>query len=417
MSSNVKPAGEDPAGTIRLFGRLYDPDDRGTCVVTVSGGAITSVEPAAAPPPGALGGGRSRILPGLIDIQINGAFGHDFADLDADMTTIARRMPAFGVTAFVPTIVTSAPEIYGPALANLRHAFVPGESRVLGTHIEGPFISHTYRGAHDPARLRPPSIEEVATWLEAGDVIWITLAPELPGALDLVRFLVARGVRVSVGHTDATWDQAAAAVEAGATLATHLFNAMRPLRHRDPGVVGFVLATGLSAGLICDGNHVAFETLRLVARAKGPDELVVITDALTGLGMPPGRYVVAGHEYLSDGTAGRLLDGTLTGSLMPLNLAVRNLVDRVGVDPATAVRFATLNPARALGFDDRLGRVAVGWPGDLALVDDEWQVQATLTGGRIAYLDPATAAAAGLPAGPALPAGPGKAGVADNGAR
>jgi N-acetylglucosamine-6-phosphate deacetylase len=416
MSSHARPVGEDSAGTLRLFGRLYDPDDRGTCVVTVSGGAVTAVEPATAPPRGALGGERSRILPGLIDIQVNGAFGWDFCEPDADMATIARRMPAFGVTSFVPTIVTSAPETYAPALANLRHGFTPGESRVLGAHIEGPFISYTYRGAHDPARLRPPSIEEASSWLEAGDVIWLTLAPELPGALDLVRFLVGRGVRVSVGHTDATWDQAAAAVEAGASLATHLFNAMRPLRHRDPGVAGYVLATGLTTGFIADGNHVAFETLRLVARAKAPNELVVITDALTGLGMPPGRYVVAGHEYDSDGTAGRLLDGTLTGSLMPLNLALRNLVDRVGVDPATAVRFATLNPARALGLDDRLGRVEVGRPADLALVDDEWQVQATLTGGRIAYLDSATAAAAGLSAGPALSAGPGKAGVADSSA-
>jgi len=412
MRNESTPAGRSPAGTLRLFGRLYDPDDRGTCVVTVSGGAVTAIEPAAAPPPGAMGSEGSRILPGLIDIQINGAFGYDFAEADADMDTICRRMPSFGVTAFIPTVVTSAPETYGPALANLRRDFVPGESRVLGVHIEGPFISHAYRGAHDPARLRLPSIPETSRWLEAGDIRWLTLAPELPGALDLVRFLVSRGVRVSMGHTDATWDQAAAGVEAGATLATHLFNAMRPLRHRDPGVAGYVLATGLTAGFIGDGNHVAFETLRLVARAKAPDELIVITDALTGLGMPPGHYIVAGHEYVSDGTAGRLLDGTLCGSLLPLNMAVRNLVDRVGLNPALAVRLATLNPARAFGLDDRFGRVAVGRTADLALVDDEWRVQATLTGGRVAFLDEATAAAAGLPAGPAIPAGPGRGAIA-----
>jgi len=379
---------------IQLFGHLYAPDDRGLCAITVDGGSIVAIRPTEAPPAGSLGGPGARILPGLIDIQLNGAFGDDFADPSADVPSICRRLPRFGVTAFVPTIVTSAPDVYVPALANLRHPPVPGETRVLGVHIEGPFISHTYRGAHDPAQLRLPSIEEASRWLEAGDVRWLTLAPELPGALALISFLVERGVRVSIGHTDATWSEAAAGVDAGATLATHLFNAMRPLRHRDPGVAGYVLATGLTAGFIADGNHVAFETLRMVARIKAPDDLVLITDALAGFGMPPGRYMVAGHEYVSDGTSGRLLDGTLTGSLLPLNLALRNLVEKVGLEPAVAVRLATLNPARALGLDGTLGRVEVGRVADLAVVDEDWQVEATIAGGSIAYLGEAVTAAA-----------------------
>jgi N-acetylglucosamine-6-phosphate deacetylase len=389
---------------IQLFGRLYAPDDRGLCTVTVDGGRIAAIVPSETPPPGALGGPGARILPGLIDIQVNGAFGDDFGDPSADIPGICRRLPRFGVTAFVPTIVTSAPEVYAPALANLRHPPAPGEAQVLGVHIEGPFISHPFRGAHDPAHLRPPSIEEAGRWLEAGDVRWLTLAPELPGALDLISFLVERGVRVSIGHTDATWSQAEAGVAAGATLATHLFNAMRPLRHRDPGVAGYVLATGLTAGFIADGNHVAFETLRMVARIKAPDELVLVTDALAGLGMPPGRYIVAGREYISDGTAGRLPDGTLSGSLLPLNLAVRNLVEKVGLEPAVAVRLATLNPARALGRDDTLGRVEVGRVADLAVVDEDWNVEATVAGGSIAYLAAdavAAAAAANAAAGQA----------------
>jgi N-acetylglucosamine-6-phosphate deacetylase len=380
---------------IQLFGHLYTPEDRGLCAVTVDDGRIVAIKAADAPLPGSLGGPASRILPGLIDIQLNGAFGDDFADPSADMPLICRRLPRFGVTAFVPTIVTSAPEVYGPALANLRHPQVPGETRVLGVHIEGPFISPTYRGAHDPAQLRLPSIEEASRWLEAGDVRWLTLAPELPGALELIAFLVARGVRVSIGHTDATWGESAAAIDAGATLATHLFNAMRPLRHRDPGVAGYVLATGLTAGFIADGNHVAFETLRMVARIKAPDELILITDALAGLGMPPGRYMVAGHEYISDGTSGRLLDGTLTGSLLPLNLAVRNMVEQVGLDPALAVRLATLNPARALGLDGSMGRVEVGRAADLAVVDLDWQVEATIVGGSVGYLGDTVADLAG----------------------
>jgi N-acetylglucosamine-6-phosphate deacetylase len=391
MSLDSRPG--EGSGIVQLFGRLYAPDDWGLCIVTVDGGRIVAIRTADEPPPGSLGGPDARILPGLIDIQLNGAFGDDFADPSADVPSICRRLPQFGVTAFVPTIVTSAPEVYAPALANLRHPPAPGESRILGVHIEGPFISNAYRGAHDPAQLRLPSIEEAGRWLAAGDVRWLTLAPELPGALELISFLVERGVRVSIGHSDATWDEAAAGVAAGATLATHLFNAMRPLRHRDPGIAGYALATGLTAGFIADGNHVAFETLRMVARIKAPDELVLITDALAGLGMPPGRYRVAGHEYISDGTSGRLLDGTLTGSLLPLNLAIRNLVEKVGLEPAVAVGLATLNPARALGLDASHGRVEVGRIADLTLVDEEWQVQATITGGAIAYLaDAATAA-------------------------
>ncbi len=374
---------------MQLFGHLYAPDDRGLCAVAVEGGSIVSIRPAETQPEGSIGGAEMRVLPGLIDIQLNGAFGDDFADPSADVPAICRRLARFGVTAFVPTIVTSAPDVYAPALANLRHPPVPGESRILGVHIEGPFISHAYRGAHDPEQLRLPSIEEAGRWLEAGDVRWLTLAPELPGALALISFLVDRGVRVSIGHTDASWSEAAAAVDAGATLATHLFNAMRPFRHRDPGVAGYVLGTGLTAGFIADGNHVAFEALRMMTRIKAPDELVLITDALAGLGMPPGRYTVAGHEYVSDGMSGRLLDGTLTGSLLPLNLAVRNLVEQVGLDPAVAVRLATLNPARALGVDGTLGRVAVGRVADLVVVDQEWQVQATIAGGSVAYLSAA----------------------------
>jgi N-acetylglucosamine-6-phosphate deacetylase len=371
---------------IELFGHLYAPDDRGLCAVTVDGGRIVSIRPGDEPPEGSLGGPETRILPGLIDIQINGAFGGDFSDPAADIASICKRLPQFGVTSFVPTIVTSAPGIYAPALANLRHTPASGEARVLGVHIEGPFISPAYRGAHDPVHLRLPSIDEASTWLEAGDVLWLTLAPELPGALSLIEFLVQHGVRVSIGHTDATWSQTAAGFDAGATLATHLFNAMRPLRHRDPGVAGFVLASGLIAGFIGDGNHVAFEALRMVARIKAPDELVLITDALAGLGMPPGRYLVAGREYDSDGTAGRLLDGTLTGSLLPLDRALRNMVENVGLEPAIAVKLASLNPARALGLDGTLGRVEVGRAADLVVVERDWQVQATVAGGSLAYL-------------------------------
>jgi N-acetylglucosamine-6-phosphate deacetylase len=370
---------------IKLFGHLLAPDDRGLSLVTVDGGVVVGIEPAAGPVEESLGGASSRILPGLLDIQVNGAFGDDFADPSADMESICRGMLRFGVTGFVPTVVTSPAAAYRPALEHLRRTARPGEARVLGVHIEGPFISPAYPGTHSKQELRPPDIDEAARWLDDGDVLYVTLAPELPGAPDLITFLVGRGVRVSMGHTDATWHDAEAATAAGAGLATHLFNAMRPLRHRDPGVVGFVLATHTPAGFIADGNHIAFETIRMLVRVKAPDELVLVTDALAGLGMPPGRYMLAGREYISDGTCGRLPDGTLSGSLLPLNKALRNVVEKAGVEPSTAVRLATANAARAIGKEDTLGHVEVGRAADLVVVDREWEVQSTIVGGQVAY--------------------------------
>jgi N-acetylglucosamine-6-phosphate deacetylase len=370
---------------IRLYGHLYAPEDRGLCLVTVEGTRITAIDPAETQAPGSLGGPDARILPGLLDIQLNGAFGDDFADPAADMDRICRDLPRFGVTGFVPTVVTSPAAAYGPALANLRRRSAAGEAAVLGAHIEGPYLSPRYAGTHDPAQLREPDLGEASAWLEAGEIESVTLAPELPGALPLIEFLVRHGIRVSMGHTDATWAEASAAVDAGATTATHLFNAMRPIRHRDPGVAGFVLASHVAAGFIADGNHIAFETIRMIARIKAPDELVLVTDALAGLGMPPGRYWLAGREYISDGTCGRLPDGTLSGSLLPLNRAIGRLVDEAGLEPALAVRLATLNAARVVGLAGSRGQIEVGRNADVVVVDDDWEVLATVAGGSLAY--------------------------------
>ena len=370
---------------MKLFGHLLAPEDRGLCLVTIDDGVVIAIEPTTGPVEGSLGGPTTRILPGLLDIQINGAFGDDFADSSADMDRICKGMLSFGVTGFVPTVVTSPAAAYGAVLAHLRRPHRPDEAHILGVHIEGPFISPTYRGTHSQEQIRLPNVDEAARWVEEGDIRYVTLAPELPGALGLITFLVERGVRVSMGHTNATWNDARAAVESGAGLATHLFNAMRPFKHRDPGIVGFVLASHTPAGFIADGNHMAFDTVQMLARIKAPDELVLVTDALAGLGMPPGRYMLAGREYISDGTCGRLPDGTLSGSLLPLNKALRNVVEKAGVDPSTAVRLVTANAARVIGKEDTLGHVEKGRVADLVLVDEAWEVQSTIVAGQLVY--------------------------------
>ena len=395
-------------------GRLFAPEPRGHVIVTVTGGRINAIDPVAddAPAPeGALGGPDATICPGLIDIQVNGAFGEDFSDPAADVHRVSAGLPAFGVTAYLACVITSPLERYGPCLANVAAATSgpdgepgaasgegggpgaeeepgsTGGARLLGVHMEGPFLSPERPGTHESAWLREPSVALAGTWLACGAVRLMTLAPELPGALDLVRWLTARGVVVSMGHTNATWAEAQEAAEAGATLGTHLFNAMRPLDHHEPGVAGYLLSSDLAVSVIADGVHLDMPMLKLVARLKRPDRLVVVTDALSALGAVAGDFELAGGRIVSDGVVGRRADGTMSGSLLPLNRALGILV-RAGVAAEDAVRAATLNPARLLHLDDRLGAVEPGRTADLCVLDPDWRVLHTLVGGRRVYSAP-----------------------------
>jgi N-acetylglucosamine-6-phosphate deacetylase len=273
-------------------------------------------------------------------------------------------------------------------------------SRLLGVHVEGPFISPEEPGTHQPSWLQSPSIALADGWLARGPVRLMTLAPELPGAAELVRHLASRDVVVSMGHTSATWDEAAHGAAAGIRMGTHLFNAMPPLHHRRLGVVGFLLESDLAVGIIADGVHIDLRMAELVSRVKSPDQLILVTDALAGLGMPPGSFTLAGIEIVSDGTTGRRLDGTLSGSVLPMDSALGNLVG-AGIPPEMAVRAATLNPARILGLDGQMGAVAVGRTADLAIFDDTWRTQATVIEGRVAFL----AEQPGWLSGPATQAG------------
>lgn len=369
---------------ISLVGRLLAPEDLGPRVVAVDDGRIVDIQPADAAPAGALGGTDCWILPGLVDLQLNGAFGVDFSDPDADLAAAAAALPATGVTAFAPTIVSSPAELYGPCLRRHAEPVPDGAARILGTHIEGPFLAPGRLGAHDPAVARDPDLLELRTWLEAGLVRIVTMAPELPGAVDLIGELSARGVVAAIGHSDASWAQAEAAIVAGARLGTHLFNAMPPLHHREPGITGRLLAPGVAVSVIVDGVHLAPETVRMVAAAKDPDELVFITDGLAALGQPPGTFRLGGRDVISDGTAARLVDGTLSGSVLPMAPALGRLV-AAGLDPSVAARAASTTPARLMGAESELGRVAAGRVADLVLLDADWSPVITLVQGRVGH--------------------------------
>jgi len=328
------------------------------------------------------------LVPGLVDMQINGCFGVDFVAADpAGWAEVSARLPETGVTSFVPTFITApVPDL----VAGLRRtAALPadlGGARVLGVHVEGPFLSAARHGAHDPALLRDPTPEAVDALIEAapGLLRMHTLAPERPGALAAIRRLVDAGVLVSVGHSDATAEQTEAAADAGARLVTHLFNAMRPLHHREPGVVGQGLADPrLTCGLIADLHHVAAPICRL-AFAAAPGRIVLVTDAVAAAGMPPGTYDLGGQQVSVDPLGlPRRPDGTLAGSGLRLDAAIANVV-AAGVDLRSAVDAASRLPADILGRPD-LGRIEAGGTADLVWLGDDLSARATWLAGRLAF--------------------------------
>lgn len=314
------------------------------------------------------------VTPGLVDAQVNGAAGVDLTRSPQRTADVARALVRYGVTAFVPTVVTApagAVEAALAAAADLHDddAGPAGRARVVGVHAEGPFLSPARRGAHPPAHLRTPDPAFTAGWSRAAGLVTATVAPELPGALDLVRDLTARGVAVWVGHTEATYEQVAAAVAAGAVAVTHLFNAMPGLGHREPGLVGAALGDGgLVAGMIVDGLHVHPAVVRAAWAALRPDRLMLVSDTTAALGLPDGPTVLGEHDVVLEAGAVRLAsDGvTLAGSGVGLDHCVRTLVAMTGCDPAEAFVAATRVPADLLGRPD-LGRLEPGAAADVVL--------------------------------------------------
>ncbi len=327
------------------------------------------------------------LAPGLIDAQINGAFSVDFADADADeVRRVAERMLSTGVTAMVPTFITATvqqlvDQVGSYDLARQASNASGSATRLLPAHVEGPFLSPRRRGAHRESLLVDPSPERVAPLLELADAIsYVTLAPEREGALRAIADLVAAGIRVAVGHSDATDDQVRAAADAGATLVTHLYNAQSPFHHRAPGVVGAALTDPrLTVGMIVDGHHVEPAAVRL-AFAAASQRVMLVTDAVAALGMPPGVYELGGDQLeVIAGSPPLRADGTIAGADEPLDANVGHAVD-FGIDLVDAIRAATRTPADALGLAD-LGRIEAGARADLVLLGDDLRARTTWLGG------------------------------------
>jgi N-acetylglucosamine-6-phosphate deacetylase len=314
------------------------------------------------------------------------------------LQTIARSVFQSGTTSFVPTTLSAPSEMLCQSLERLRSSLASWNRRSgdpcaepLGIHLEGPFLNAACRGVHPPEHLQKPSVKLLDQFLDAGGefVRILTLAPELEGAPELQQFAMQKGVRVALGHSNATYDQAIAAINAGAVHAVHAFNAMRPFAHRDPGILGAVLTDDrVQAEIIADGVHVSPPALQLLLRSKGVANTLLVTDAVSATGMCPGRYFLGGIEItLGDDPATGLLccrnsEGRLAGSVLTQDRAVRNMVALGGVTLQEAVRMASWNPARLLGLEKRKGSLHPGADADLVVLESNGALAGVISLGR-----------------------------------
>ncbi len=331
-----------------------------------------------------LDGGRSGLaIPGLVDLQVNGFRGIDVLGATSDeIASLGVELARTGVLWYQPTLVTAPAELTRLALATIGESMGGPGARILGAHLEGPFLSPERAGAHPTRYLREPNLDLLASYLVAGcAVTMVTLAPELSRAGELIDVLVGRGVVVSLGHTDAGAVVAQAAFDQGAATVTHLFNAMRPFAHRDPALVGVALSRpDVIVQLIADGVHLAPETILTVVRAAR-GRVALVSDAIAAAGRPDGASRLGTVDVTIEDGVSRLVDGTLAGAVRPLAWGLRMLVE-LGVPIAEAVDAVTRTPARILGRDD----IAVLRPGaaaDLVVLDDDFSVRSVLVGGAL----------------------------------
>jgi N-acetylglucosamine-6-phosphate deacetylase len=333
--------------------------------------------------------GGASLLPGFVDVHVHGAVGHEVMDGNAEgLTAMSAFFATHGVTSFLATTWTApvgeTMRALG-AVAEVAGRDLPG-AEVLGAHMEGPYLSEARCGAQDPLSVRPPDLDEARRFLDTGVVRLMTVAPELARARDLVRVCLERDARVSLGHTEATYEEIVAAVSWGASQVTHTFNAMPSLHHRRPGPVGAAMTIdGLNAELIADNHHVHPVVLAAFLRAKGPGGITLVTDALRPTGLEGGDFTIGGRPATVDDGVVRLGDGTMAGSVLTMDVALRNLIRASGAPLEQLWPTASRNGAVAAGVGDRKGAIAPGMDADLVIVGDDIDVRTTIVGGRVVH--------------------------------
>lgn len=322
---------------------------------------------------------------GMIDLQVNGGWGHDFTTDPASIWEVGRHLPITGVTAFLPTIVSAPYDIVDEAITVLAGGPPPGYlgAEPLGLHVEGPWISPVWKGAHNPEHLRLPDPGVARSWAASGRVRMVTIAPELDAAFAVAGSLDEAGVIVSAGHSDADFETASRALAGPWSAVTHLFNQMTRFHHRTPGLIGAALLSDRPCGVIADGVHGHHAALRLAWHHLAPHRLILVTDAMAAVGLGPGKYPL-GDRRVEATANGPRIDGVLAGSLLTLDRAVANLADWTSASTAEAVASASTVPASLLGDEDR-GRLGEGSRADAVLCDDRFQVLETMVGGKVVY--------------------------------
>mgnify|MGYP000011625563 CR=1 FL=1 len=330
-------------------------------------------------------------VPGFIDIHIHGAAGVDTMDGKYEsLLKMSKFLVSHGVTAFLPTTVTSPLEDIFKALDAIRETRRRGTgyAKILGAHVEGPYFSKEKAGAQDARYLREPKIEEIKYILNNyGDIIVrFTLAPELPNALEAIRYLSGKGILVAMGHTNAKYEEAIKAINAGAKLANHMYNGMRGFHHRDPGIIGAVLTRDdVYVEIIIDEVHHHNAAREIVIRCKGVNRTILITDSIMAAGLPDGEYTLGRQKIIIKNGISRLPDGTIAGSTLTLDRAIKNTVEYLRVPLPDAVRMATFVPAEVLGISHKMGAIKEGYNADITVLNKDLTVAMTLVDGKIVY--------------------------------
>jgi N-acetylglucosamine-6-phosphate deacetylase len=361
-------------GVIRYAGSLYEP------------GWPRRIRTVSLP-------GTCHVIPGLIDVHIHGADGADVMDGEPEaLSRMARALPREGTTAFLATTITQSPDAIEKAIENVAQWMKReeiGAAECVGIHLEGPFLSPKQSGAQPSTWITDADVEQFRRWQEqAGGVIrLVTLAPERPGGMELIRYLSRTGVIASIGHSDATYAECLQAISAGASHVTHLFNGMRGMHHREPGVAGAaMLREELMVELIADGIHVCPEMVKLALRQIGSGRLTLITDAMRAKCLHSGVYDLGGQTVHVTEREARLGDGTLAGSVLKMNEALRFMHHVAGCGMEELILMASANPAREFGLWRRKGSIAPGKDADITVLGGDFEVLLTLCRGEIAHV-------------------------------
>ncbi len=331
---------------------------------------------------------ESLILPGFVDLQVNGAFGVDVASESQRLPELSEALLSTGTTSYLPTVISSPEGLYEDALPAIGAAGTsPGSgAEVLGIHLEGPFISVEKRGAHAAAHVARPDAELLARLLDLGPVRMITLAPELEGADKLTALATNRGVVVSAGHSDIAFEPAYEALDGQVAGVTHLFNGMSAMHHREPGLPGAAFAHPRAVcGLIADGLHVHPEMVGLAFRMLGPDRLCLVTDSIAATGMEDGEYRLATRTVYTGGGVPRLGSGSIAGSVLTMREAFMNILAFTGCTVAEAARMTSTSPAKLIGEGRRKGRLAPGYDADVTVLTPDLSVETVWRGGKLVY--------------------------------